>query len=147
MALGGYLGGHLVFSRRVGVDVEVPIVDLRIYRTVGRIDDFVDGVPRRVEVDGVPIVVVRTGETVHALAAVCSHAGGPLDEGRVEAGVVQCPWHGSEFSLADGSVRRGPATAPQPRYAARVRDDFVEVRGPLDHEAIERVRPDLATSG
>jgi nitrite reductase/ring-hydroxylating ferredoxin subunit/uncharacterized membrane protein len=147
MTVGGYLGGHLVFSRRVGVDVEVPVVDLRAYRTVGRADDFVDGVPRRVEVDGAPIVVVRRGDTVYALAAVCSHAGGPLDEGRVEGNVVQCPWHGSEFSLTDGGVRRGPATVPQPCYAGRVRDGFVEVCGPVSEQPIERVRPTLATSG
>jgi nitrite reductase/ring-hydroxylating ferredoxin subunit/uncharacterized membrane protein len=147
LTVGGYLGGHLVFSRRVGVDADVPVVDLRTFRTVGRLDDFVEGVPRRVEIDGAPIVVVRRGETAHALAAVCSHAGGPLDEGRVDGNVIECPWHGSEFSLADGSVRRGPAGAPQPCYAARVREGFVEVRGPVVTEPIERIRSNLASSG
>jgi nitrite reductase/ring-hydroxylating ferredoxin subunit/uncharacterized membrane protein len=147
MSVGGYLGGHLVFSRRVGVDADVPVVDLRTYHTIGRLEDFVDDAPQRVDVDGTPLVVVRRGDAVHVLAAVCSHAGGPLDEGHVEGNVLQCPWHGSEFSLVDGSVRRGPATTPQPYYAARVRDGFVEVRGPVDVEPVERIRPDLASSG
>ncbi len=147
LTVGGYLGGHLVFSRRVGVDAEVPVVDLRTYRTVGRLEEFVDGQPQRVEVDGTPLVVVRRGDTAHVLAAVCSHAGGPLDEGHVEGSVVRCPWHGSEFSLVDGSVQRGPATAPQPCYGTRVRDGFLEVRGPIATEPVERIRPDLASSG
>jgi hypothetical protein len=38
------------------------------------------------------------------------------------------PCHGSTFSLQDGALLHGPATAPQPAYLTRVRDDKVEVR-------------------
>jgi len=41
---------------------------------------------------------------------------------------VTCPWHGSRFRLGDGSVARGPATAPQPVFETRVRNGSVEVR-------------------
>ena len=41
---------------------------------------------------------------------------------------MTCPWHASMFNLADGSLARGPATAPQPSYEARVRDNQIEVR-------------------
>jgi Rieske [2Fe-2S] domain len=34
-------------------------------------------------------------------------------------GCLTCPWHGSVFRLADGSVARGPATAPQPAFRTR----------------------------
>ncbi len=43
-------------------------------------------------------------------------------------GCVECPWHGSRFRLADGSVARGPAFAPQPVVDVRIRNDVVEVR-------------------
>jgi nitrite reductase/ring-hydroxylating ferredoxin subunit len=59
----------------------------------------------------------------------CSHAGGPLSEGTVLGDVVECPWHGSRFCLADGSVVRGPATFPQLRLEARVSGGRIEVRG------------------
>jgi nitrite reductase/ring-hydroxylating ferredoxin subunit len=53
---------------------------------------------------------------------------GPLHEGRVDDQQVQCPWHQSTFSLEDGSILQGPATAPQPCYEVRLRDGAVEVR-------------------
>jgi nitrite reductase/ring-hydroxylating ferredoxin subunit len=51
-----------------------------------------------------------------------------LHEGDIDGLGVTCPWHGSRFDLTDGSVRRGPATAPQPTYDARVRDGRIEIR-------------------
>jgi nitrite reductase/ring-hydroxylating ferredoxin subunit len=150
VAAGGYLGGHLVFSQRVGVDAEVPTADVSQWRPVGRFDDLPDGEPRGVDVDGARVALVRRGDVVYAMAAVCSHAGGPLDEGCIRGTALQCPWHGSEFALFDGGVVRGPATTPQPMYDARVRDGQVEVRGPIDLDAphaSERVRFALASSG
>ena len=65
------------------------------------------------------LVVVRLGETVHALHAVCAHAGGPLDEGTIVDGCVECPWHGSRFRLSDGLARQGPTVYDQPSYEVR----------------------------
>jgi nitrite reductase/ring-hydroxylating ferredoxin subunit len=62
------------------------------------------------------------------MGATCSHYGGPLDEGRVEDECVVCPWHGSRFRLADGSVARGPATSPQLSYDVRVVDGRVQLK-------------------
>jgi nitrite reductase/ring-hydroxylating ferredoxin subunit/uncharacterized membrane protein len=66
------------------------------------------------------LAVVRIGDTVHVMHAVCAHAGGPLDKGAVVDGCLECPWHGSRFRLADGTVRRGPALYDQPLYELRV---------------------------
>ena len=60
----------------------------------------------------VPVVVIRDGERVHVLADRCSHLSGPLSDGDYHDGCLSCPWHGSTFRVADGSVARGPATAP-----------------------------------
>ena len=62
------------------------------------------------------------------LANRCSHRGGPLADGDLNAGCLRCPWHGSEFDLATGRVRRGPATRPQPVYEVRVQNDDLQVR-------------------
>ena len=125
---GGYLGGHLAYGLASGVD-----------RTTfdGGPDDWVDvideqtladGEPHGVEGEGVPVVIVRRDGMVHALAATCSHMGGPLAEGDLEGDCIRCPWHGSVFALQDGSVVRGPATAPQPPFEARIQDGRVLVR-------------------
>jgi nitrite reductase/ring-hydroxylating ferredoxin subunit/uncharacterized membrane protein len=68
------------------------------------------------------LVLVRTGSTIHALHEQCAHAGGPLSEGTVVDGCIQCPWHGSRFQLADGHVRRGPTVYDQPVYELRKGD-------------------------
>jgi nitrite reductase/ring-hydroxylating ferredoxin subunit/uncharacterized membrane protein len=65
------------------------------------------------------LVLVRIADTVYAMHAVCAHAGGPLAQGTVVNGCVECPWHGSRFRLTDGHLRRGPALYDQPTYEVR----------------------------
>ena len=66
------------------------------------------------------LVVVRVGDTVHAMHDVCAHAGGPLHEGRVVDGCIECPWHASRFRLTDGLAKQGPTVYDQPAYELRV---------------------------
>jgi nitrite reductase/ring-hydroxylating ferredoxin subunit/uncharacterized membrane protein len=68
------------------------------------------------------IVLVRVGTTVHALHAVCAHAGGPLAQGTLVDGCLECPWHGSRFQIDTGRVARGPALYDQPAYELREAD-------------------------
>jgi len=77
-------------------------------------------------------VLLEQVRTIYAIGATCSHLGGPLDEGSVKDGVVTCPWHGSSFYMADGSVANGPAVYAEPTFAVRVRNGKVELRR-LDH--------------
>jgi nitrite reductase/ring-hydroxylating ferredoxin subunit len=65
------------------------------------------------------LVVVRIADAVYAMHAVCAHAGGPLAEGAVVDGCIECPWHGSRFRLTDGLARRGPTVYDQPAYEIR----------------------------
>ena len=65
------------------------------------------------------LVVVRIGETIHAMHNVCAHAGGPLHEGRVVDDCVECPWHFSRYRLTDGLAKRGPTVYDQPSYEVR----------------------------
>lgn len=127
-AVSGFLGGELSYSRGVGVNHtawEQPPED---FTPTVRADTLAEGKPARAEADGVPVVLVKRGETIHALLATCTHAGGPLDEGTVEGDTIICPWHGSTFCLTDGVVLRAPATEPAVHLVTRVRDGVVEVR-------------------
>jgi nitrite reductase/ring-hydroxylating ferredoxin subunit len=74
-------------------------------------------------------MLTRLGGRVCAMEDACNHAGGPLSEGSIEAGVVQCPWHGSRFRLDDGAVVGGPATFPQLCLETRVSAGRIQVRG------------------
>ena len=78
-----------------------------------------EATPKKMRAGINDLVVVRVGETVHILHAVCAHAGGPLAEGTVSDGCVQCPWHASRFRLSDGQVRQGPSVYDQPAYELR----------------------------
>jgi nitrite reductase/ring-hydroxylating ferredoxin subunit/uncharacterized membrane protein len=127
-AAGGYLGGHLVYNMRAGVNPEVPELSPGTWRDTVAFDGLTEGQPQGVTIDGAPVVVVRRGPRVFALAATCTHAGGPLAEGTVRDDCIRCPWHGSEFDLGDGHVVRAPATTPEPAYETRVQDGVVQVR-------------------
>ena len=129
MTMGGYLGGHLVFGRGIGVDHNVFEEAPTEWTRVARDEEVAADTPVRVTASGYGVLLYRDRGLIHAIAARCNHAGGPLEEGEVDDELcVTCPWHGSRFRLADGSVTRGPATAPQPSFAVRVSDGNIEVR-------------------
>lgn len=123
-----WLGGVLVYDKKVGVDHSESRDGPENWTPVLAAADLPRHKLTRVEADGSPILLYRTDDAVQAIGAVCSHAGGPLEEGSVEGCYVQCPWHDSVFDLRDGSVYHGPATSPQPRFAVREREGQLEVR-------------------
>jgi nitrite reductase/ring-hydroxylating ferredoxin subunit/uncharacterized membrane protein len=124
----GFLGGHLAYRRGIGVDQTVFHPRARRWTAVLPVAEVPESVPTEAQLDGVRVLLYRTGDSIHAIADRCSHRGGPLHEGAIQTGEVECPWHQSRFRLEDGSVARGPATAPQPSYEARVRDGQIELR-------------------
>jgi nitrite reductase/ring-hydroxylating ferredoxin subunit len=127
LGFGGWLGGHLAFGLGVGVDTTAFIAGPTDWDDVAAAADITDQL-HRVEVSGVPLVLTRVGHAVVALGDRCTHRGGPLSDGRRIGDDVSCPWHGSEFALCGGKVRRGPATRPQPAYEVRERNGRIEVR-------------------
>jgi 3-phenylpropionate/trans-cinnamate dioxygenase ferredoxin subunit len=85
----------------------------------------------RFEVDGRYIAVARIGDKVYAIGDTCSHADYSLSEGDLYADEleIECPKHGSTFSLVSGEPQSLPATSPVPVYVATVDGDdvFIEV--------------------
>jgi len=124
-----YIGGHLSFVRGVGVNRTAFQDAPREWTDVAADTDLAEGSLTRVMAGDIPVMLARQDGEVLALSAVCTHAGGPLDEGTLdEDGCVTCPWHGSRFRLHDGAVQRGPASVPEPRWDVRVDDGRVSVR-------------------
>lgn len=128
LAVGGYLGAHMSFFQGVGPNQTAFDTAPEEWTPVVSSSDLSQGEPKPVVAGDAPVFLLRHGDHIHAIHDRCSHRGCSLSGGEVEGEVVTCPCHGSRFSLRDGSVRRGPATAPQPVYEARDRDGQVEVR-------------------
>ena len=123
-----WLGGHLSFGKGVGVnqtafesppDEWTPVLDE---------SDLAPGKLVGAQAEGLGVLLVRDGDRIHALADRCSHRGCSLHEGELHDGAVTCPCHGSTFRIADGSIVKGPATAPQPTFEVRTRDGVVQIR-------------------
>jgi nitrite reductase/ring-hydroxylating ferredoxin subunit/uncharacterized membrane protein len=129
---GGWLGGHLTYAKGVGVDMTVREEYPETWTPVLADAALGEAESRKVEVNGVDIMLARWHGEVHALSNTCVHRGGPLDEGDLVDGCVVCPLHSSTFRLENGSVERGPATFPQPVLETRVRDGSIEIRGPAE---------------
>lgn len=138
MIVGAVLGGHLGYRQALGANhaEEVAHLGPADWRSLGPLVDLPDGKPVRRIAGEVPVFVLRSGTDVTVLSDRCPHLSAPLSDGEVVGldgpGVrgarVICPWHGSEFRLDDGCVVHGPATAPVPRFEARVVGGTLQAR-------------------
>jgi 3-phenylpropionate/trans-cinnamate dioxygenase ferredoxin component len=86
------------------------------------VGDIAPGTAVRFDVDGHRIAVVRIGSDFYALGDRCSHADYSLSEGDVweDELEIECPKHGSTFSLTTGEACTLPATQPVPVYELQV---------------------------
>jgi nitrite reductase/ring-hydroxylating ferredoxin subunit len=119
LCVGGWMGGTLAYRNQIGVDHR--------YANAGKwqearidganADDSLEDVSRGLEmnqmklvhVGGKRVAVGRTGKGYAAFQDRCTHKGGPLSDGVLMCGTVQCPWHGSQFDVLTGEVKAGPA--------------------------------------
>jgi nitrite reductase/ring-hydroxylating ferredoxin subunit/uncharacterized membrane protein len=127
MVVGAYLGGDLAYRLGNQIDRNAWVRGSKQFTPVMREIDLPPEKPTRVEAGGVPILLVRHNDQIHAMNETCSHAGGPLSEGHLEGDAIVCPWHGSQYRLEDGTVVHGPSPYAQPHYEVRVRDGQIEV--------------------
>jgi nitrite reductase/ring-hydroxylating ferredoxin subunit/uncharacterized membrane protein len=131
MAYATHLGGKLVYENRVGVDRTDGQVFPKQFAAVLPETSLMDGKLTRAIYQGAPILLVRRGDRLFAMAETCSHFSGPLSEGKLEGESVVCPYHFSRFALDDGRVLDGPAVHPQPCLEVRTRNGQIEVRHAL----------------
>lgn len=127
-SVAAYLGGHLVYKEKLGVDHTADYSPPENFVPVLAEAELHENQLRRVNPNGMPVLLVRKSQRIYAIAETCAHLGGPLSEGKLEDTTVRCPWHGSRFSLEDGSVVDGPSVHAQPVLEVRVRDGQIEVR-------------------
>ena len=128
MGYAAHLGGKLVYEHRVGVDRTDGQAFPEQFAAVLPETSLMDGKLTRAMYRDTPILLVRRGDRLFALAETCSHFSGPLSEGKLEGDTVVCPYHFSRFALEDGRVLDGPAVHPQPCLEVRTRNGQIEVR-------------------
>jgi 3-phenylpropionate/trans-cinnamate dioxygenase ferredoxin subunit len=96
------------------------------------VNDVKPGAAKRVDTEGYRLCVVRIGDDWYVIGDECSHEDYSLSEGDVwdDDLEIECPKHGSTFSLATGDPQTLPATQPVPTYPVRVEGDDVVVTLP-----------------
>jgi nitrite reductase/ring-hydroxylating ferredoxin subunit/uncharacterized membrane protein len=137
----GYLGGKLVYDQGIGVGryrrpTNLPDRTIKAghapnkneYIAVADEVDLKDGETLRVEINGEVMAVARHEGKVYAFNEFCTHRFGPLSEGPITKGEVECPWHRSCFDIRTGKVVSGPAKIELKTYEVRVRKGKIEIR-------------------
>ena len=104
------------------------------------LSELEEDTPKRVELDGTPVSVVKTEGEVFAIHDICSHANVSLSEGEVEDCQIECWLHGSSFDLRTGKPSGLPATRPVPVYPVKIEGDDVYLELPSEAE-IEKLMP------
>lgn len=118
LCLAGWMGGTLVYRNQIGVDhryanagkwqeTSAPRAPDAV--VVAEADDLERDQMKLVHVDGRRVALGRTEKGYRAFDDRCTHKGGPLSDGVLICGTVQCPWHGSQFDADTGEVKCGPA--------------------------------------
>lgn len=119
MTAAGWMGGTLVFRNQIGVDhryaragrwQENTIAHPADLALVAKTSPLKINQMELIHAEDQRIVVARTEAGIAAFEDRCTHKGGPLSDGVLICGTVQCPWHGSQFDVETGAVKCGPAT-------------------------------------
>ena len=127
LSAGAYVGGDVVYllgnmvSRHAFRGAGAKWIALEPAETddAGRIPE---GRPIKAKLGINQLLLVRQGEAILALHDTCAHAGGPLNEGKLVDGQIECPWHYSRYRLENGHVTLGPSVYDQPAYEVRARE-------------------------
>jgi 3-phenylpropionate/trans-cinnamate dioxygenase ferredoxin subunit len=85
------------------------------------------GTTKRVVVDNVEVLLCNVEGTLYAVEDVCTHDGGPLDQGELSGCQIMCPRHGALFDVTTGAALTLPAVIALPTYPVRIEGDDVYV--------------------
>jgi 3-phenylpropionate/trans-cinnamate dioxygenase ferredoxin subunit len=102
------------------------------WERVGTVGDVKPGQVVQVTAGGEPVALGNVDGELLAISDICSHEYVELHEGWLEGDEIECPQHGSKFSMRTGAPRGLPATRPVPAYEVKVEDGAIYVRGPVE---------------
>jgi len=92
------------------------------------VNDVKTNSAKRFNVNGQEIALFNLNGKFYAIAAHCTHAEGPLDEGFIEGNEVECPWHGARFDITTGKALAPPAPTDVKKYAVIIEGNDVKIK-------------------
>ena len=95
--------------------------------TVAKVGEIPEGGVKIVRLDDVPIAIIRLADGYYALEDICTHDGGPVAEGPIVDGAIECPRHGARFDIRTGEVLSPPALVPVPTYSVQIVGEDIQV--------------------
>jgi len=125
---GADIGGRMVYNLGTLVSREAWQSPPREFTTVFASEDLTNGQMRKVESNGMSILLARVNGQVLAIGNTCTHWGCSLAEGQLAGGKVTCPCHGSVFDLKNGLAVQGPASEPEPFFDVREQSGQIQIK-------------------
>ena len=89
--------------------------------------DLTPGTMTRVDVNGKKILVANLKGAYYAMGDICMHRGCSLSNGTISGENIECPCHGSTYSIVTGNIVRGPTTKPEPTFKVKIQGDLIMV--------------------
>ncbi len=126
--LSGTLGGELTYNLAVNVPHYLDAEPSTGWADVLAAADLPEGRPVVVEVDHLPVLLLRRGGRIFAVEDWCPHSGGALSRGRIEGEVIECPRCRSRFNLDNGRPVQGPASVPLHTFEVREQGGRIALR-------------------
>jgi len=97
---------------------------------VARVDDLAPGERLWLEFEEETVVLFNINGRFYCIADVCTHDGGPLEDGELEGYEVACPRHGARFDVRTGAALCLPAVTPVPTFEVKVEGDDIYIEDP-----------------
>ena len=95
--------------------------------TLAKTSEVAPGQVKVYEAQGRRIALCNVDGDFYAIADLCTHDGGSLDQGELDGHQIECPRHGARFDVRSGRVLALPAVMPIRSYPVRVEDGVVKV--------------------
>lgn len=97
---------------------------------IAREDAIPPGSRIHVHLEEETVIVLNIGGEYFCIADLCTHDGGPLEDGEIIDCQIECPRHGARFDIRTGRVTRLPASEPIPVYPVTVEDGIIYIEEP-----------------
>lgn len=135
LMIAGWMGGTLVYRNQIGIDIRYANagkwkeLDVDDNNTISLADvkDLKENQMVLLRKGIKRYVLTKSSDTFSAFEDQCTHRGGSLAGGSMICGIVQCPWHGSQFDITNGTVKAGPAAQPIKTFPTHVQGDRLQI--------------------
>jgi len=81
-------------------------------KRVATVSEIAPGTTKQVVLGGDEVLLCNVAGTIYAIDDVCTHDGGPLEQGRLDGCEIECPRHGARFDVRTGEATAFPAVMP-----------------------------------